>query len=386
MLSLSLLGRCQIFWDGRPLKFRILKAQALLCYLAVESANQPGVAFRRETLMELLWPEMPLSSTQDNLRQTLYQLRKAIPKAAVPGGKSSQSFILADRLTIQINPDSPYDLDAATFQSLLASEPTIGDLETAVSLYRGEFLADFYVVDSNAYEEWAAAWRLKLHGQVLDALDRLTTHFVEREQFEQAEQYARRQLEIDNLLENAYRQLMIIFYRSGRRRQAIQQYETLRQLLLDELGVEPSAETTVLYERLRTTRRRTSRHNLPAQTTTFVGRQKELADVIRLLKEPGCRLLTLVGPGGIGKTRLSLQVAASLAEGEHEFFTHGVYFVSLAAVPNIEYLVPAVAEAIGFSFSGSREPKAQLLHFLQSKELLIVLDNMEHLVNEAVLL
>jgi predicted ATPase/Tfp pilus assembly protein PilF len=386
MLSLFLLGPCQVFLDGRPLKFRTNKALALLCYLAAETTTHPGIAVRRELLMELLWPDMPSNSAQDNLRQTLYQLRKAVPEAAVPGKDAPQPFILSNRLTIQINPDCTYDLDLADFQNNLASDPTPDQLEAAVAPYRGDFLTDLYLADSNTFEEWAAARRLKMRGQALDALDKLTTHFTGQGNFEQAERYARQQLEIDNLLENAHRQLMTIFAQSGRRRQAIQQYELCRRLLSDELGVDPAAETTALHERIRSAGRRAPRHNLPAQTTTFVGRQQELAEVIRLLKEPGCRLLTLVGPGGIGKTRLSLQVAASLAEGESEFFPNGIYFVSLAAVPTIENLVPAVAEAVGFSFSGPREPKSQLLHFLQSKELLLVLDNMEQLVNEAALL
>ncbi len=418
-LSLLILGSTQITLDGRPLSFRTNKVQALLCYLAVEAINQPGVGFRRESLMTLLWPDMPLKSAQDNLRQTLYQLRKAIPK----------TFIFSDRLTIQMNPAAAFELDVAEFQRLLATGSELANLEKAAVLYRGDFLSDFYLPDSSNFENWAAKWRHDLRMKALTALDALTNAFSEQNQFEWAESYARRQLEIDDLRESAHRQLMMALVENGRRSDALQQYNICRQLLLDELGVEPSTETDTLYEQIRSGERGKSaiglqttlrkltqakaqrsqrepfmgvesqsiksdkeaarirrRHNLPAATTSFIGRQQELAEVISRLSEPNCRLLTLLGPGGIGKTRLSLQVASTLAQSSSAIFQDGVFLVSLAAVSRMDYLVPAIAEAVGFSFSGSKEPRSQLLNYLKSKEMLLVLDNLEHLVGEAGLL
>jgi predicted ATPase len=134
--------------------------------------------------------------------------------------------------------------------------------------------------------------------------------------------------------------------------------------------------------------------NLPSQATSFVGRKAELARIAQHLADPGCKLLTLVGPGGIGKTRLALQAAA----GQRSCFPHGVHFVPLYAVPSAELIVPAIADAIGFAFGlGEREeedaphrtgqaPKAQLLDHLWDKEMLLVLDNMEHLAGGAGLL
>ena len=126
-------------------------------------------------------------------------------------------------------------------------------------------------------------------------------------------------------------------------------------------------------------------NNLPPQPTPFLGREEELAEIQKLLERPSCRLLTLVGPGGIGKTRLALQAAADIIEA----FPHGVYVVPLAPLSPEDFLVTtigeflltsAVAEALGFTFYGKEDPKAQLLNYLREKELLLLLDGFEHLL------
>lgn len=123
-------------------------------------------------------------------------------------------------------------------------------------------------------------------------------------------------------------------------------------------------------------------HNLPTQTTPFIGREDELAEIKRLLlDEAGCRLLNLIGPGGTGKTRLSLAAAQVL-----EVFPDGAYFVALAPVGEVADIAPAIAEALRITFYGSADPKEQLLGYLSQKQLLLVFDNFEHLLNGAGLL
>jgi predicted ATPase/transcriptional regulator with XRE-family HTH domain len=118
------------------------------------------------------------------------------------------------------------------------------------------------------------------------------------------------------------------------------------------------------------------RHNLPTPPTPLIGREHELANLARLLQNPQCRLLTLVGPGGIGKTRLALEAASN----QREVFADGVYFVSLAPLSSSEFIVPAIADAIGFAFYGPADPQVQLLTYLREKSMLLVLDNFEHLL------
>src|SRR5262249_45381113 len=173
---------------------------------------------------------------------------------------------------------------------------------------------------------------------------------------------------------------------------ALAQYETCRRILACDLDVGPAAETTALYERIRDSEPRTenpeprteqSRHTpLPLPPTPLIGRESELAELGALLENPAYRLITIVGPGGIGKTRLALASATDQIDA----FAHRVYFVPLAPLRSSEFLVPAIADALGLAFSGREDPRAQLLNYLRGKELLLVLDNFDHLLEGAELL
>jgi predicted ATPase len=191
-------------------------------------------------------------------------------------------------------------------------------------------------------------------------------------------QYATRQLELDPWREEAHRQLMRALALSGQRSAALAQYEACRRVLAKELGVEPAAETNALFEQIKVgaLTQPERRHNLPAALTPLLGREQELAEIARLLEMPTCRLLTLIGPGGIGKTHLALQAAADHLGA----FTHGVYFVSLDSLDVPEYIVTAIAAALQLTFSQQQDLAAQLFNHLRDKDLLLVLDNFEHLL------
>ncbi len=175
---------------------------------------------------------------------------------------------------------------------------------------------------------------------------------------------------------------------SGQRPAALAQYEACRRNLAEELGIQPALETVQLYERIRDglidvapAEEAPPRH-LPVALSPLIGRQGELAEIDERLLDSACRLLTLLGPGGSGKTRLALEAAAGLVK----HFRQGAYFVSLAPLQSVDSIPPAIARTLGFSFSPGGEPFQQLLAYLRKKELLLVLDNFEHLLEGANLL
>ena len=163
------------------------------------------------------------------------------------------------------------------------------------------------------------------------------------------ERNARKLLELDPWHEATHRQLMGLLAATGQRSAALEQYERCRRLLRDELGVEPEQETTAEHLRIRAGTLAPPRlapktgSSLPAQTTPFVGREQEARQITALLDDRMARVVTLVGPGGIGKTRLAIRVA----EAHRRSFRDGVYFVPLAGVTDTAVLASAIAGAIG---------------------------------------
>ena len=363
--ELSLLGAVAISLKGEQVSGQVpAKSLALLCYLAVT-----GGRHSREKLAGLLWGDSPEARAKASLRKSLSDLRKLFGEA-----------VSITRRTVAFNRNGTYWLDVEVLESALAKDDagpeTLHALGEAVDLYRGEFLAGFSVRQAAAFEEWVLGQREHLRQLVLQALHRLSVAHTDRGEVEAAIEYTNRLLALEPWQEEAHRQLMTLLARSGQQNAALAQYEACRRILAEELGVEPLPETQALYHRLKT-RRESAPHNLPPQPTPFVGRQAELAQIARHLGRADCQLLTLIGAGGIGKTRLALQVAGQALNA----FADGVYFVRLARISGPEFLVPTISEAIGYPLSGEVDPKRQLLNYLQQKEMLLVLDNFEHLLS-----
>jgi DNA-binding SARP family transcriptional activator/predicted ATPase len=392
-LSISLLGTWQATLDGRPVTdLSTDKARALLAYLAVE-ADRPH---RRDALAGLLWAESPHTKALQSLRQALSGLRRALGDTdhAVP-------FLLVSRETVQFNPDADFWLDVAECTALSAASrahahrqvarclPCMRRMEEMARLYGGSFLGGFFLADSTAFEEWASLRREHLQRLVMEALGCLVDYYERRGDVDQAIQLAYRQVQIEPWLEEAHRQLMHLLALAGRRSAALSQYRTCRRILAEELGVKPTAETTALYTEIKGqgagadvslySVRPPPRYNVPPAATPFVGREEELAELAELLADPACRLVTLTGPGGIGKTRLALEVAA----GQAGLFAHGITFVPLASLDSAHLFASTLADALQLRLHSQGDPEQQLLDFLWEKALLLVLDSMEHLLEES---
>lgn len=390
-LSITLLGSFQVTLEGRPIAhFATDKARALLAYLALH-ADGPQ---RREALAGLLWPDQPEGKARQNLRQALTFLRQALGDSE----ESPTPFLLVDRETVQFNAASDYWLDVTAFTTLSDAcqrhrhirlercLPCLHRLEQLAALYQGEFLAQFFLADSLGFEEWVLIQREWLHQRVLEALAILADYHERRGDFGLARKYAWRQVTLEPWREEAHRQLMRLLALTGERSAALAQYERCRRILAEELGVTPAAETVALYHQIEQGRLSTGiplpATVLPSPSTPFVGRTTELVELAELLADPTCHLVTLVGPGGSGKTRLALQVAT-----EHSgLYPDGVVYVPLATVNAGEELAPALVTALNVPLHGREEAAVQLLRYLQPKALLLVLDNLEHLADGCTLL
>jgi DNA-binding SARP family transcriptional activator/predicted ATPase len=328
-LALYLLGTFQLTLDGKWItRFRSDKLRALLAYLAVES----GRPHRREVLAGLFWPDYPDQVALSNLRKSLHLLRQAIGYEVAAGAP----LLTITRQAVQLNPMALW-LDVAEFQALLTAceahmhrhlhdcRPCMERLTQAVRLYQGEFLAGFSLTGTLAFDEWVLIQREMLHQQALAALGNLAAAHEQCGEYDQARACAARQVALEPWREEAHRQLMRALTLSGQRNAALVQYETCRRVLAAELGVEPVAETTALYESIRdgTLEAPTSAPALPPlppflsylgetrlaekESPVFVAREHELAELDRFLASALAgqgRVVFVTGDAGSGKTAL----------------------------------------------------------------------------------
>lgn len=374
---------------GEPVVFPYDKVAALLAYLAVERER----VHRRESLAALLWPDQDERAARHSLSQALWSMRRA-----VANGDDPLPLLLLTRDTVQLDPASDMQSDVAAFEAHVRAvdehvnehavdrlcRGCVNHLEQAVALYRGPFMQTGVQPDCVAFDEWVLLTRERLHQSACRSLDGLIRYYDQRGDASMAITHARKLLELDPWREATHRQLMGLLAATGQRSAALEQYERCRRLLRDELGVEPEQETTAEHLRIRAGTLAPPRlapktgSSLPAQTTPFVGREQEARQITALLDDRMARVVTLVGPGGIGKTRLAIRVA----EAHRRSFRDGVYFVPLAGVTDTAVLASAIAGAIGATFQRDREPLDQLAAYLRERELLLVLDNFEQLVDD----
>jgi DNA-binding SARP family transcriptional activator len=404
-LRLSLLQSFHITLAEKPVtSFRSTKERALLAYLAVES-DRPH---RRDVLAGLLWPDAPEATARHNLGQTLVNLRTAIgDRIADP------PVLLITRQTIQLNPAANCWVDVVAFLEHLAAcqahthaDPArcsacVRYLRSAADLYRGPFLAEFFLADSDLFEEWVALKREWLHQQALDALQCLTVSYEWQRDYAQAIQAARRQVALDSLREEAHRSLMRVLALGGQRGAALAQYETCRHMLEEELGVEPAEETTALNEQIRTNqlqiadcRLQTEPDNLQSAISNlqfqdwgrapegrmFYGRRSELAQLERWIVADRCRLVAILGMGGMGKTILASKLARALAD---QF--DGIIWRSLHNAPPLDTIVRSCLQALSIQHSTDLPDSADerlllLIDALRRRRCLIVLDNLESIM------
>lgn len=358
---LSLFGGFRLERDGVELKLPRRKSQALLAYLALYPREHS-----REKLAALFWGDSTDADARRALRVVLTDLRQVFGPDA----------FLADRDTLQLNPDFPLTLDAREFLALTSthldfnSGAEIKNQKSNIENYL-ELLPDFY-------DDWLEPRREEFRALFLDAALKLIAHARTRGEYKTAIELAQKILTIDTANEAAHQHLMFCYSALGDRAAALDQYEFCKRALRDELGVEPSTETRQLYERIRQQSETGSSAarltNLPKPLSSFVGREKQLRDLHELLTRAS--LVTLTGAGGSGKTRLAIHVASDSLNR----YADGVWWVDFSALLDKTLVPQQVAKALGVQEQPNRAWVETLVHFLSAKQLLLVLDNCEHLV------
>lgn len=417
MVKLFCLGspRIERLADASPIHLTP-KATALLIYLATMPYPHD-----RDVLADLLWYDMDNQQARTNLRYLLPELRRQVADALIITTKS-----------ISFNRQVAYWLDVDELRTTLAlplESLSNQSLQSALDLYHGEFLAGFTVRNAPVFDTWLVRQRERLHALVLQSYYTLAERYWRQQEYRNALDTTRRLLSWEPWHEAGHRLQMQLLAATGQRGAALAQYALCQQILADELAVTPEAATTALYEQIRHStyaqgtpdlapplslhpvalspaesssgaRSQPIPHNLPAIASSFLGREQELIEIGTQLQQPHPRLISLVGEGGVGKTRLALATAQKLlysatesnekpkAESQKPKFKDGIWFISLNGIVATDKLADqlaiAVGKAIGLPFSGQRPLLTQLLAYLHEKALLLLFDNAEHLLPDLV--
>ncbi len=407
---IELLGELRALSGSQVLtRFYTHKIGGLLAYLALHQGHPQS----REALADLFWPNADSEQGRMSLRTALASLRRQLE----PQGAETGSMLLADRLSVGLQPGS-VATDVAEFDLLLsaseAGEPqaVVDYLLRAIDLYRGELLPGYN-------DDWVTIERARLSEAHFEALRRLATALEARGDFEQALDYARRLVLATPLDEAAHTRLIRLYIVLQRPSAAYRQYQQLERILREELNATPSPSIRDLIQSIKvgadskpeaatpdvvsvssalsaaeaesadptpageeTFAGGTEPFStplpapLPTSFTPFFGREEEIAEVIALLDQPNTRMLTLTGLGGAGKTRLALEVARRLQNRTDQ----ALWFISLADLADAGHLAETLRSALHLEPAGHQDPLQRIANALHHRPTLLVLDNFEHLL------
>lgn len=360
-IAIRLMGYPQLLVGTQDVSDQLsTKALALLIYLSLQKG-----AHTRLELAGLLWGDMNEARARANLRSALHNIRQVLPEV-----------LEVSRSIVAISPTAALEIDVRLIQNTVRRPAQIAGRLDAVQFcasHRAEFLEGFYIDSAPEFDAWVLQEREHLRLIYLQCLEKLADAAARQGDWSQAIEVTRQMLALEPWLESAQRRMMLLLARSGHCNQALAQFETCRQVLDEELSISPEPETWKLYEMIKHASL-CPRHNLPAFPTPFIGRQEELATLQRWLRDPDCRMITLAGLGGLGKTRLAVEAARSTVNGSQRLFLHGAFYTPLPERSSTDQFIPTIAQSIGMPLSDYAPFEEQLRNYLREKELLLLID------------
>ncbi len=362
-------------------------------------ALAPAHRLLRDQVIEALWPETGHDSGVNTFYQALYNARRVFDRAleqSPQGLQTTSPFLSLKESFLLLAPDWNVRVDVEQFEAQASAihtsqYPVV--YQSALAWYRGDLLPE------DVYEDWAAGRREALRQRCLQLLRDLAKLYEARQEYPQATDTFERLLEMENSDEEAHAGLMRLYARTGQRGLALRQYQSLREAL-SELNSEPDQRTHQLYEEIQSgmlvqtapdpgwsTLEPFSpavprkRHNLPYRLSTFIGREKEIGQVLEMLRET--RLLTITGAGGVGKTSLAIQAAFYLSSAIHAgaAFPDGIWLIELASLADPNLVPQTCAQTLELSWMVGQTVQDMLIAYLGNKRLLLILDNCEHLLD-----
>jgi DNA-binding SARP family transcriptional activator len=378
MLKVYLLGSFRVQLGGRLLEasaFHLQKGRSLIKLLALERQQR----LHREQVIETLWPEAPPSAAMNSLYQVLHATRRVLS-----GESRLCPYLQFEDEMLVLGGETPAWVDVFAFENAVRQAQWSGTREAyeqALEFYTGELLPE------DRYEEWAETHRQRLQDYFLLLLSKLGQYHAAQQDYERAAGVYERLVQADPLNEESVVGWMRSLAGQGLRQQARQLYQELAVRLKQELGVEPAPATRQAYEQLRQAQvkektsldlwvvPRKKLHNLPQRLSSFVGREQELGQVKDLLRSQ--RLLTLVGAGGVGKSRLALETAWEVLQD----YPDGIWLAELAVISDGKLLAHTIESALGVQFAPGQPVEQALENYLSEKYLLLVLDNCEHILD-----
>ncbi|MFN8590522.1 MAG: tetratricopeptide repeat protein [Thermomicrobiales bacterium] len=382
-LEVRLLGGFQVIVAGQSVPehaWRRKRAAAVVKLLALAPAHR----LHRDEIIESLWPDLDPDAAANNLRVALHHARRILT-----AGDAAVAFLPRVGDIILLAPDTVIRSDVARFETAVRQawqSPEPAFTRAALDLYTGDLLPD------DRYEDWVEERRAALRTSFLTLLRRVAQLHEQRGEFGAAIAALQQAVASEPVDEDAHVALIRLFAQEGEIHRALNQFDRLTVILASELAAEPQAATTDLIAAIREGRFQSEvaapiwqgapvaafhGQPLPVPPTNLIGREREVAEVVRLLATN--RLVTVTGPGGVGKSRLALAVAHHFAAPD------GASFADLAPLDAPQLVLPLIARALGVEERAGQPLLEAMAEQIQGRRLLLI-ENMEHVASAAPLI